>query len=114
MRGKKIPNVIRNPKDNSITLSYGKPCCSLIWLHGLGDTSEGFLSFFAHSHSPLYNNVKIKLIQAPLRQITLNHGETCNSWYDIKSFDRFKGNEEDVFNFDDIKESIDILESHVD
>lgn len=74
MRGKKIPEIYRNVQNSSITLTYGQPKCTLIWLHGLGDSSEGFLSFFTHSHSPLYENVKIKLIQAPLRNITINNG----------------------------------------
>jgi hypothetical protein len=34
MKGLKIPNIIRSA-DHSITLTYEKPKCSLIWLHGL-------------------------------------------------------------------------------
>lgn len=39
MKLKRIPEVYRNVQDSSITLSYGKPKNSLIWLHGLCDTS---------------------------------------------------------------------------
>lgn len=39
MHIKKIPQVYRNFQDSSITVSYGKPFCSMIWLHGLCDTS---------------------------------------------------------------------------
>lgn len=76
MKVKKIPQVYRNIQDNSISLTYKAPQRTLIWLHGLCDTSEGFYSFFTHSHSPLYHpnlNLKIKLIQAPLRHITINN-----------------------------------------
>jgi hypothetical protein len=54
MRIKKIPQIYRNILDSSITISYAKPKCSLIWLHGLGDTSEGYSSFFTHLRSPVY------------------------------------------------------------
>jgi hypothetical protein len=41
-----VAGVSRNKTDKSITLMPAHPCFSLIWLHGLGDSSEGFLSFF--------------------------------------------------------------------
>jgi hypothetical protein len=91
MRLKKIPNIYRNIQDSSITISYGKPKCSIIWLHGLCDTSEGFFSYFTHSYSPVYEGVRVKLIQAPLKNITLNRGEVCHGWYDIMSTNRFSG-----------------------
>lgn len=41
-------NVVRNNVDKSILVTADtKPLYSLIWLHGLGDTSEGFLDFFS-------------------------------------------------------------------
>lgn len=73
-RVRKIPNVYRDVQDNSITLTFGKPSFTLIWLHGMCDTADGFQSFFSHSRSPLYAGAKIKLIQAPLRNITVNKG----------------------------------------
>ena len=100
MKSKMMPSIFRNVMDSSITLTHGSHKKTLIWLHGLGDTSEGFVSFFTHSHSPLYHNTKIKLIQAPLRRVTINNGEVCNSWYDIKSLERFTKKNEDVFNLD--------------
>jgi phospholipase/carboxylesterase len=84
-----MQNVITNAIDKSITLIGKDPKCSLIWLHGLGDKSEGFKSFFCHSHSPVYAGIKIKLIQAPERPVTINGGAVTNSWYDIKSLKRF-------------------------
>jgi predicted esterase len=55
----------------------------LIWLHGLGDTSEGFVDYFQMKDSPLFHGAKITLLQAPWRAVTINDGEECNSWYDI-------------------------------
>lgn len=86
---KQIPNILRNSVDHSITLSLKNSNCSLIWLHGLGDSAEGFLSYFCHSHSPLYEGVRIKLLQAPKRKVTINNGALANSWYDIRSLNRF-------------------------
>jgi phospholipase/carboxylesterase len=74
MRVKKIPKIEYNTFDSSIQIFYNKPSYSLIWLHGLGDTSDGFQSFFAHSLSPVYEGARIKLIQAPLRSIAINEG----------------------------------------
>ena len=69
---RKAPNVIVNSLTNSITLSLSDQKCSLIWLHGLGDSASGFTSFFSHSKSLLYSGVRVKLIQAPLRSVTIN------------------------------------------
>jgi hypothetical protein len=40
-------------QDHSITISPVGPKFSLIWLHGLGDSSEGFLDYFQHKSSPV-------------------------------------------------------------
>lgn len=103
---RKIPNIFVNPKNSSITLSMKEQKCSLIWLHGLGDKAEGFMSFFSHSHSPLYTGVKVKMIQAPERRVTLNNGAITNSWYNIRSMKRFTEDEEKVFNFEHINETM--------
>jgi phospholipase/carboxylesterase len=86
---RKLPNIFIHPANQSITLSAKDPKCSLIWLHGLGDKAEGFMSFFTHSHSPLYSGLRIKMLQAPQRPVTLNNSAITNSWYDIKSLKRF-------------------------
>ena len=57
---------------------------TLIWLHGLGDTAEGFLEYF---YSPVTlipnNNTKVILLTAPEQAVTINGGDIMNSWYDI-------------------------------
>lgn len=59
---------------------------SLIWLHGLGDSANGFADIFLDEHwrfTP--DTCKVILLTAPERPVTLNEGMVMNSWYDIKS-----------------------------
>jgi hypothetical protein len=46
-----------------------------------------------HPKSPVYDGARVRLLQAPLRPVTINHGAPCNSWYDIKTFDKTSGKE---------------------
>ena len=80
------PEVTRNKVDHSILISPKEPRNSLIWLHGLGDSSEGFFDFFLDENSPVYDGTRVLLLQAPLRPVTINQGHKSNSWYDIKTF----------------------------
>jgi predicted esterase len=77
--------VISNKVDKSILLTLEKPYFSLIWLHGLGDTSAGFLDLFQLDSSPVFRGGRVKLLHAPIRPVTINDGVPCPSWYDIKS-----------------------------
>ncbi len=47
-------------KDHDIYLTpkSGNFQYTLIWLHGLGDSAEGFLDFFTSSTSPIPNTVR--------------------------------------------------------
>lgn len=110
----KMPQVIRNAVDKSITLMMEDAKFSLIWLHGLGDSSEGFTDFFMHPKSPLYNGARIRLLQAPYRPVTINNGIPFNSWYDIKSFNKVTGRDEDQYNMKEVKESYDIIDKEVE
>lgn len=106
----------RSSIDGSITLVPNEPRYSLIWLHGLGDTSEGFLDWFKMPNSPLYSGARICLLQAPIRKVTVNGGAQCTSWYDIKTFDRekwMKQSDEDVYSMEEIKDSQKILDRRV-
>lgn len=64
--------MISNKADKSIILTKEKPYFSLIWLHGLGDSSAGFLDFFQLDGSPLFQGARIKLLHAPFRPVTIN------------------------------------------
>lgn len=58
----------------------------MIWLHGLGDTSAGFLDYFMLPQSPLNKGGRIKLLHAPIKPVTVNGGAEMPSWYDFKMF----------------------------
>ena len=107
-------NVVKNKVDKSIIVtSDKKPLFSLIWLHGLGDTSEGFLDFFSLEQSPVFMGGRVKLLQAPLRPVSINGGAKFPSWYDIKSM-TFTGAEENLFSISEIKETLKIIDGHVE
>jgi len=82
---KKQLNVEKNPQDKSIIISSDNPSYSIIWLHGLGDSSQGFLQFFNAPQSPAYQGARVKLLNAPYRKVTINGGSVSTSWYDILS-----------------------------
>ena len=53
--------------------------------------------------------MKIKLLEAPMRRVAINSNMPCHAWYNMYTLDRFKNGqqeEKDVFNFDDINESL--------
>ena len=75
---------ILKQEDKSILLKPSIAKYSLIWLHGLGDTSRGFLDYFDIPDSPAYNGARVKLLHAPVRPVTINGGDYMPSWYDIK------------------------------
>jgi len=57
---------------------------TLLWMHGLGDSAEGFLDFFYSPKSVVPNaNTKVILLNAPKQPVTCNGGYAMNSWYDI-------------------------------
>jgi len=58
---------------------------TIIWLHGLGDSSEGFLDLFQRV-APA--NTRVVLPNAPVRSITVNAGARMQAWYDIGNLDR--------------------------
>ena len=79
-RGK---DIILNPKAHQRTL---------IWLHGLGDSAEGFLPLFQTHH--LITSCRVSRFTAPYRPATLNYGQKMNSWYDIISINKREMNSE--------------------
>lgn len=58
---------------------------TLIWLHGLGDSAEGFLDVFnEEAVNPVTNDTKVVLLTAESRSVTINAGMIMPSWYDMK------------------------------
>ena len=57
---------------------------SLVWLHGLGDSAQGFVDVFTDDRLiELPKGCKVILPTAPIRSVTLNGGMKMTSWYDI-------------------------------
>ena len=74
----------RVTQDIYLTPAVGKHTYTLIWLHGLGDSSEGFLDFF-HCKAPKLPNTETKviLLQAPTQPVSSMGGASMPSWYDM-------------------------------
>ena len=83
---------------------------SLIWMHGLGDTSEGFADMFT-SYKLVPETCKVILPTAPKRSVTCNGHSVMTSWYDIKSL-RPTANFQDHlsnYNHDQLRDSVNII-----
>ena len=79
---------------------------TLIWLHGLGDSAEGFEPVFNSRMNPCLPTTKIVLLTAPIRKVTINGGMSCTSWYDIIAF-RFEAeNIDKAVSMKEVNESI--------
>jgi phospholipase/carboxylesterase len=75
--------------DRDITLTPNEGHDStLIFMHGLGDSAEGYIDVFNSNAKPIPNKMKVVLLTAPQSAVTINSGMVMNSWYDIKDFNR--------------------------
>ena len=106
-------------KDRSIILHPKKEHkYSLIWLHGLGDSAYGFADIFIDDSLRFTpDNVKVTLLTAPERAVTLNGGMVMNSWYDILSLrGAAKTMEElyDKYSRKELLESVEIVSKVID
>lgn len=79
---------------------------TLIWLHGLGDTAEGFFPVFSGAMNPCFSTTKIVLLTAPIRPVTINGGMKFHSWYDIRDLRFDETNFEKTINIIEANESI--------
>ena len=83
-------NIIRRGKD--IILNPKIHQRTLIWLHGLGDSAQGYLHFF-QVHQ-LIKDCRVVLLTAPSRSVSIAPGEIMNSWYNITSLEKYEMNTE--------------------
>jgi len=60
---------------------------TIIWLHGLGDSSDGFQGLFEQLQ-PQLPGTKVILPNAPSIPVTLNGGMMMRAWYDILTLER--------------------------
>lgn len=63
------------------------PAHTLLWLHGLGDSGEGWAAAVRLLVRPHWPTVRVVLPHAPVRAITANQGVRMRGWYDIYDFD---------------------------
>ncbi|MGB3726508.1 MAG: alpha/beta fold hydrolase [Glaciecola sp.] len=74
-----LPSVEAAPK--------GKHKATIIWLHGLGDSGNGFAPIAPELQLADALGVKFIFPHAPIRPVTINNGMEMRAWYDIKSMD---------------------------
>ncbi|MCF2949158.1 alpha/beta hydrolase [Paraglaciecola aquimarina] len=60
---------------------------TVIWLHGLGDSGNGFAPIVPELKMPEELAVRFIFPHAPVRPVTINNGMEMRAWYDIKSMD---------------------------
>jgi predicted esterase len=66
-----------------ITIAPAKPTATVIFMHGLGDTADGWAPMLHHEIAPLMPHIKFICPTAPVRPVTLNGGMAMTSWHDI-------------------------------
>jgi len=93
-------------KDADIYLTpKSKHTHTLIFMHGLGDSADGFYDFFTEKNSPAPATMKIVLLTAPIRAVTINAGMKMTSWFDFKNFSVTENNFNKVIGVDQANES---------
>ena len=61
------------------------PDAVVIWLHGLGDSGDGFAPIVPQLQLPAEMSLRFVFPHAPVRAITVNNGAEMRAWYDVKS-----------------------------
>jgi phospholipase/carboxylesterase len=74
-----LPYVEVNPKS--------QVKATVIWLHGLGDSGNGFAPIVPDLKLPDELGIRFVFPHAPMRPVTINNGMTMRAWYDITSLD---------------------------
>ena len=95
---------------------YLDPHCphefTIIFLHGLGDSANGFLAKF-NSQELTKRNCRIVLPTAPTKPLTCKNGTSTTSWFDIYNISaKVYTNISDIckyYNQDDLNQSADLL-----
>lgn len=66
---------------------YSKAQATVIWLHGLGDSGNGFAPIVPDLKLPDELGIRFVFPHAPTRPVTINNGMSMRAWYDITSLD---------------------------
>ncbi|MFT5674115.1 MAG: phospholipase/carboxylesterase [Paraglaciecola sp.] len=59
----------------------------VIWLHGLGDSGNGFAPIVPELKIPDELAIRFIFPHAPMRSVTINNGMSMRAWYDITTLD---------------------------
>lgn len=87
----------------------GEHKVTVIWLHGLGDSGNGFAPIAPELQLPANAGVKFIFPHAPIRPVTINNGMEMRAWYDIKSMDM-----ESRADVDGVRESADLVQALIE
>lgn len=85
MSGNNFYNLIRKGSDVYLN-PKGQHTHTLVFMHGLGDTADGYIDLFMDKSSPTPATMKIVLLTAPTRAVTINMGMKMPSWFDFRDF----------------------------
>lgn len=75
----KLDKIVVEPKASATSC--------VIWLHGLGDSGEGFAPVVPMLGLGQNHAIRFVFPHAPVQPVTINGGMPMRSWYDIKSMD---------------------------
>lgn len=82
MQATRLPSIISNPNT--------PVRCSVIWLHGLGATSNDFAPIVPELGIQDELGIRFIFPQAPSVAVTINNGAVMPAWYDISVMDLMK------------------------
>jgi phospholipase/carboxylesterase len=63
------------------------PAWTVLWLHGLGDSGDGFAPIVPELVRPGWPALRFVFPHAPVRPVTINGGVRMRAWYDIADLD---------------------------
>ena len=63
------------------------PVWTILWLHGLGDSGDGFAPIVPELVRPGWPALRFIFPHAPVRAVTINGGMRMRAWYDIAHLD---------------------------
>ncbi len=63
------------------------PAWTILWLHGLGDSGDGFAPIVPELVRPGWPALRFVFPHAPVRAVTINGGMRMRAWYDIAHAD---------------------------
>lgn len=82
MQATRLPSIISNPNT--------PVRCSVIWLHGLGATSNDFAPIVPELGIQDELGIRFVFPQAPDMPVSINNGMVMPAWYDISMMDLMK------------------------